>query len=97
MDVSKENPIENSILELKNMFDQFLRSSNENQSSNRADINELKDAIIKIWGYEHNIVWCVLLLWRFFNFLVICDDDEFFDSFLLLFCDDGIEVAVDVK
>ena len=30
----------------------------------------------------------------FFNFLVSCDDDEFFDYF---FCDDGIEVAVDVK
>ena len=48
MDVSKENPIENSILELKNMFAHFLKSSNENQASNRADINELKDAIIAI-------------------------------------------------
>ena len=48
MDVTKENPIENLILELKNMFAQFVKSSNENQSSNRADINELKDAIITI-------------------------------------------------
>ena len=30
MDVSKENPIENSILELKNMFAHFLKLSNEN-------------------------------------------------------------------
>ena len=48
IDGSKENPIKNSILELKNIFTQFLKSSNESQASNRTDINELKDAIIAI-------------------------------------------------
>ena len=48
IDGSKENPTESSILELKNMFTQFLKLSNEIQVSNRTDINELKEAIIAI-------------------------------------------------
>ena len=42
IEVSKEDP---TILELKKMFTQFLISSSETQANNRADINELKDAI----------------------------------------------------
>ena len=42
IEVSKEDP---TILELKKMFSQFLKSNSETQASNRADINELKEAI----------------------------------------------------
>ena len=45
IEVSKEDPTENSILELKKMFSRFLISSSETQANNRDDINELKDAI----------------------------------------------------
>jgi hypothetical protein len=41
----KEDQTENAILELKEMFSQFLISSNQTQASNRTDINELKEAI----------------------------------------------------
>ena len=45
IEVVKEDPTENPILELKKMFSQFLISSDEIQANNRTDINELKDAI----------------------------------------------------
>ena len=45
IEISKENPTENSILELRKMFSRFLISSSETRANNRADINELKDAI----------------------------------------------------
>ena len=47
-DLKKEDPkktIEVSKEELKKMFSQFLKSNSEIQASNRADINELKEAI----------------------------------------------------
>ena len=45
IEVLKEDPAENPILELKKMFSQFLISSNETQANNRIEINELKNAI----------------------------------------------------
>ena len=45
IEVLKEDLTEIAILELKDMFSQFLISSNQTQASNRTDINELKEAI----------------------------------------------------
>jgi hypothetical protein len=47
-EVPKVVPVEDPILELKDMFAQFLISSKDNQSRNRTDIQDLKDAIIEL-------------------------------------------------
>jgi hypothetical protein len=48
VEVPKVVPVEDPILELKDMFAQFLISSKDNQSRNRTDIQELRDAIIEL-------------------------------------------------
>ena len=47
-EVLKVVPVADPILELKDMFSQFLISSKDNQSRNRTDIQELRDAIIEL-------------------------------------------------
>jgi hypothetical protein len=48
VEVPKVVPVEDPILELKDVFAQFLISSKDNQSRNRTDIQELRDAIIEL-------------------------------------------------
>ena len=44
----EDEPLDDPILELKEMFHQFLATSSEIQLRNRTDIGELKDAILEI-------------------------------------------------
>jgi hypothetical protein len=53
VEVPKDDPVADPILELKDMFAQFLISSKDNQSRNRADIQELRDAILELKKSEY--------------------------------------------
>lgn len=48
VEVPKDGPAADPNLELKEMFAQFLISSKDNQSRNRTDIQELRDAILEL-------------------------------------------------
>jgi hypothetical protein len=52
-EVPKDDPVADHILELKDMFAQFLISSKDNQSRNCADIQELRDAILELKKSEY--------------------------------------------
>ena len=47
-EVPKVVPVADPILELKDMFAQFLISSKDNQLQNRIDIQELRDAFLEL-------------------------------------------------
>jgi hypothetical protein len=47
-EVPKDDPVADPDLELKEMFALFLISSKDNQSPNRTDIQELRDAILEL-------------------------------------------------
>jgi hypothetical protein len=54
VEVPNDDPVADPILELKDMFAQFLISSKDNQPRSRADIQELRDAILELKKSEYS-------------------------------------------